>query len=442
MDNDTDNSILKLHDQTELLKEWQQFTSDQKEFLLKQIEKINVSTLMSQQQLLKNKSQQQNLSLEVFDNYSKAGNASDFQLGKRLIAEGKVGCLLIAGGQGTRLRFEGPKGLFPITPIKQKSLFQFFAEKVISAGKQAGRQLPLAIMTSPLNDQLIRDFFAQHNNFKLSSDQLFFFSQNMLPFLNDEGKMFLDKSNAIVEGPDGNGNSLKSFVENGIWNKWQQSGIQMVNYILIDNPMADPYDAELVGFHYRQHADVTVKCTMRKKASENVGVLTKCQGKTQVTEYSELNDQERAAQNPDGTLKHQCANLSLFCFSMDFIKKASEISLPLHAAFKTVIGTDQKAWKFETFIFDLLPHANKVMALLYPRDQCFAPLKNFEGDDSLATVQKALHHEAKAIIESLTGLPAPSQIFELSTDFYYPTPEIKTKWYKRSFPADVTYIDA
>src|SRR5437868_7064756 len=119
---------------------------NQKENLLKQIESIDIPTLVSQQKTLKEKSTPSSLPLEAFNDYAHAGNPDDFELGKKLIAEGKVGCLLIAGGQGTRLRFDGPKGLFPITPIKHKSLFQYFAEKVISAGKQAGKKLPLAIM--------------------------------------------------------------------------------------------------------------------------------------------------------------------------------------------------------------------------------------------------------------------------------------------------------
>lgn len=405
-------------------------------------ENIDSSTLALQQKVLKERFSHHQKPLEAFNDYSYAGNKNDFELGKKLITEGKVGCLLIAGGQGTRLRFDGPKGLFPVTPIKHKSLFQYFAEKVISAGKQAGRKLPLAIMTSPLNDKIIRDFFAQHNHFNLASDQLFFFSQKMLPFLNDEGQLFLDKNNALAEGPDGNGNSLKYFVENKIWDQWQQSGVEMVNYVLIDNPLADPFDAELIGFHYRQKADVTVKCTMRKQATENVGVLTKCEGKTQVSEYSELSLEEKTAKNPDGSLKHQCANLSLFCFSMNFIKKASTITLPLHAAHKSVVGTHEKAWKFETFIFDLLPYSNKTQALLYPREQCFAPLKNFEGEDSLVTVQQALQKEAQAIIENLTSLSAPAQTFELSTDFYYPTLEMKLKWDKRTISLEASsYVE-
>lgn len=292
--------------------------------------------------------------------YAESGNLEDYRLGKQRISEGKVGCMIVAGGQGTRLGFEGPKGMFP---INNKSLFQIFAEKTVAAG----RDLPLAIMTSPLNDEITKEFFAKNNFFGMKQDQLYFFTQKMLPFLDTDGNMLSES------GPDGNGNSLRYFCESGIWQKWKSMGVEQINFILVDNPLADPFDAELAGYHYRTNADATLKCVLRKNPEEKVGVIAKMGDKIAVIEYSELSVEEAK--------KYPLANISLFCFSMDFIQKCASHPLPYHAAFKSNV------WKRETFIFDNLKIATNVNLLLYPRSECFAPLKD---KASISEVQKAL----------------------------------------------------
>lgn len=435
---------LRSINQEHLLVHWELLTESEREHLLIQINALDISTFHLQQQLLQIDPQSFTKDLEPYTDYAYAGNMADFNAGRHSIAQGHVGCLLIAGGQGTRLRFTGPKGLFPITPIKHKTLFQFFAEKVAAAGRQNNRKLPLAIMTSPLNHEETCRYFAEHQNFGLEADQLFIFSQNMLPFLDKQGNLFFENPGYIAQGPDGNGFSLKYFVQQGIWKKWQDLGVRYVNYVLIDNALADPFDAELVGFHERQLADVTVKCTLRGHVQEKVGVLTKQGNQIKVTEYSELPEIEKKASNPDGTLKHRCANLSLFCLSMPFIAKAAQHPLPLHLAYKSVnaLGkTDEKAWKFETFIFDLLPVAQRLAALLYPRERCFAPLKNYSGEGSPDTVRQALLAQAKMIMADITKLPPPEHPFELSADFYYPTLELLSKWLGGRISSTQDYID-
>lgn len=427
--------------QQDLLQEWNSLTPEKQETLQKQILELDTNQFQEQQSLLSQTAKEDFKDLEPFEEFEHSGNKDDKSIGKKLIADGQVGCILMAGGQGTRLRIEGPKGVFPVSVIKHKSLFQLVAEKVIAAGKQAGKVLPLAIMTSPLNHDATVHFFKEHRFFGLDPDQISFFTQGMLPFLTQEGNLLLEKPWKIAEGPDGNGSSLSHFVNDGIWKKWHSQGVRYVNYILIDNALADPFDAELVGFHKRQSADVTVKCTARRHASEKVGLLVKQSGKTRVMEYSELPEQERSAVNIDGSLKHACANLSLFCFSMDFVKTLQNFHLPLHKALKTFNGSDKHfVWKFERFIFDVLPSANKVSALLYPREECFSPLKNYDGEDSLKEVKLALQMQSRRIFSEITGLPSPNTPFELDTQFLYPTPELLAKWKNALFPGG-SYIE-
>lgn len=429
--------------QEHLLKYWDNLSPDSQKALLEQINDLDETFFQKQKELL-NQPLSPPKELKSFSNYSLSGNKADQKEGRRLLSKGLMGCILIAGGQGTRLGFNGPKGLFPITKIKQKTLFQLFAEKVVAASKQAQCKLQVAIMTSPFNHLAIWNHFVANNFFGLDSEQVSFFIQGTLPFLNQEGDLFLERENLIAQGPDGNGSSLKNFFEAALWAKWLLAGVRYVNYVLIDNPLADPFDAELLGFHHRKKAEITVKCTTRRNVEEKVGLLTCTEDGVRVVEYSEMPQQEGIAQQPDGTLKHKCANLSLFCMNMDIVKQAAlhYKAMPLHCALKAAKEIDKPTtvWKFETYIFDVLPFANKVSALLYPHEQCFAPLKNFEGNNSVDTVQDALQKEDRRIIKNLTGMTPPSHPFELSPAFYYPTPDLAKRWKNKPLP-EKNYIE-
>lgn len=429
--------------QQHVLTHWDQLAPLEKAQLLADIDRLDPLAFFLQKKALTHKSSSSSRVFDPLTNYASSGNIQDREEGLRLIAEGKAACLLIAGGQGTRLGIDGPKGICAVSVVKQKSLFQLFSEKVIAAGKQASRLLPLAIMTSPLNHQATYDFFLEHDFFGLKPEQVFFFSQSMLPFLDQEGNLFLEAPYKIAYGPDGNGSSLKYLVDSGIWKQWKEQGIRYVNHILIDNPLADPYDAELIGFHHRQSAEVTVKGTLRRHAKEKVGMLIKEGGKIQVIEYSELPEPEGSALNGDGSLTHRCASLSLFCFSMDFIQEAArrQHEMPLHLALKkaTALNPQGKqeavtACKFETFIFDLLPFANRANVLLYPREECFAPLKNLTGEDTLADVQLALQNKDKRVFEQIFGREPPPTPFELAQEFHYATPELLKQWQALPMP--------
>lgn len=437
--------------QQHILKYWEHLSENQKNQLLAQIEELDSTIFKQQQKQLQSSRQEQFQNLKPFTDFSLSGADSDFKHGKELISQGLLGCLIVAGGQGTRLRFDGPKGIFPVSPVRQKSLFQLFAEKVVAASRQAKKLLPLAIMTSPLNHAETVAFFEKHNLFGLEKQQLYFFSQGTLPLLDEDGNLFLEDVDSIARGPDGNGSALQHFYQSGIWSEWHRLGINYLNFCVIDNPLADPFDAELLGFHYRLHSEITVKGTMKRSADEKVGTLAKQDNKTIVVEYTELPEPLRSATLPNGTMQFGCANLSLFCFNMNFIKMTAGVSTPFHLAFKAVNYLNAEgiscqaekpmAWKFEKFIFDVLPIASKVSALLYPREACFAPLKNYDGPDSIDSVRKALQNNDRSLFAKITGSPCTNEPFEISQEFYYPTPELIAKWRGKTPPAS-DYIEA
>lgn len=329
------------------------------------------------------------------------------EAGHRTIANGAVGCLVVAGGQGTRLGFDGPKGAYPLTP---KSLFELLAERIAGLQQLYDRSLPLAMMTSPSNDQATQEFFQKKHLHRLIP-QVEFFSQGMLPLLTQTGELFLTPSAQLAEGPDGNGAALSAFYHSGIWSRWKEQGVQSLLFIQIDNALADPYDAALVGLHHLNRQDISLKCVQRRDPEEPVGVLVAKEERIYVVEYSEMDAAERFAIDAQGELKYKYANISLFCFSMDFIQLiATEFSkaMPLHLAKKQAMALRMRegirsiecleALKGEYFIFDVLPLAQHVQVVDYPREICFAPLKNQTGKDSPEAVKQALRSQLPYLI--------------------------------------------
>jgi UDP-N-acetylglucosamine/UDP-N-acetylgalactosamine diphosphorylase len=339
--------------------------------------------------------------------------------GESLIKEGKVAALLLAGGQGTRLGSQySSKGFYPVSLIKKRTLFEIFAGKVLAASKRYGRPLLLAIMTSPLNHDEIIAYFRENRFFGLEESQVSFFMQPLLPFLGERGEVLEEK------GPCGNGVAIRELFASGIGPSWKRAGIEYFTTILVDNPLADPYLTELVGFHGAR--DMSALVTRRRDLLEKVGILIKEQGRVRICEYSEFPEEEWP--------HHHFANLSQFCFSLVFAEQHKDAELPLHIARKA------SYFKREYFIIDFVQLANDFHALEYPRAHCFAPLKNSEGDDSIGSVQKALQERDRLHWRELFSVDPENISFELSPQFYYPQAELLAHFSGR-MPQENSYIE-
>lgn len=396
-----------------------------------QILNLNLPALERQADLL-NLLPNSLIDLKPYSKWSNSPSTLKKELGLKLLTQGKCASLLIAGGQGTRLNYSAPKGTFPITLIQQKSLFQFFAEKVLAASHLVKKDLPLAIMTSPLNDQETRLFFQKHKYFGLKENQVYFFSQKMLPFLNFDGKLFLENENQIALGPDGNGGCFENLFDSNIGEIWRSMGIEYIHVALIDNPLADPFDLEMLGEFAQSDCDIVLKGCLRKSSDEKVGIFAQIDNKLQVIEYHEIPDHFKPDSPP-------CANLSLFTLKLDFAKEMSKQKLPLHKVKKKAAYYDEakketlspkieNAWKFERYIFDILFFAKNPQLIVAERQEIFSPLKNATGEGSINSVQQDLLNKERKIFESLCGQKAPNFPFELSPQFYYPTSELVQRW--------------
>lgn len=408
------------HGQEWLLKHSLRLTKKEQNNLLNDLEIINFKVLKKQREQFSNPKKMESEDFTPPHLGSGFGNKGENALGRQLISEGKVGCLIVAGGMGSRLGFKGPKGLFPLDD-QGTTLFSLLGKRIRGATEVFEFPLNFAIMTSPQNHEQVVSYFEDNDFFGLHPHQIDFFTQECLPFLDNEGRLLLEGEDHLSFGPDGNGLALHGLYESGIWEKWNEKGIEYVNFILIDNPLADPFDASLVGYHKECGADCVIKVIERRDPLEKVGIVVSKKETICVIEYSEI-EGKKLTEKEDGNFLFLFANISLFSFAMTFIKKIASVpplALPLHQALKKTKGVEGElveAWKFEYFIFDALSYSNKTEIFLCPRKRCFAPLKNLQ---SLETMKEAMREFQELVFEEVAGKKGGREMVDFDPRFYY-----------------------
>lgn len=384
-------SVVASFGQQQLLEQLPSWSEQEILSLFEIIKALPPDLLHKQRQALHSVIQQNYL---PFSHYVLHKDYAESVEGRRSIVGGKVACVIMAGGQGSRLGWSGPKALFPIFPKEGKTLLQIHLERI----RDTHTGSPVAIMCSPLNRSKIDAALQQARNYGLAKGQVELFVQDVLPLLNSQENWFLESRGRLSQGPDGNGKLFHCLVRAGILQRWQKKGIEHVVVIPVDNPLARPLDTALLDFHLKKGCDVTTAAVFREDPEEKVGVFAISEGKACVAEYSEIEEKQRAALQTDGSLLWNIANINIFVFRMQFIERLVEHVFPWHVAAKQAhcySPINQKteeirSWKLETFLFDALPLANRMAALVYPREQIYAPLKNATGDRSPETVRAAL----------------------------------------------------
>lgn len=400
---------------------------DERSQFFKQLEQFGVPTLDNQRSILAHHAPIVLSDLEPTP-YRMPTGQEDRKRGEELIAEGKVGCILLAGGQGTRLGLNIPKGMAKISPVKHKSLFQIFCERTLVCSKKMNVKLPLAIMTSSSNHKETLAYLEHNRFFGLEEEQVSLFCQEDLPLLSEKGDWMLLKPGELAVAANGNGDALTLFYRSGLFTKWQKRGVEFISLVQVDNPLADPFDAESIGIHAKSSADVTIKSIYRRDKEEKLGLVVCKKGKTMIVEYSDIAPSDFSA-SIGKQLKFPLGNTGLFYLSLPFIESFSqkEKSLPWHLAkkeqpvFQNGKMSKMRVWKFERFIFDILPWAQSIEVVVYPRESCYSPLKNAQGDKSLFFVQRDMQEYDRKKFFTLTGHHLGEGKIELSTDFYYPT---------------------
>jgi UDP-N-acetylglucosamine/UDP-N-acetylgalactosamine diphosphorylase len=312
--------------------------------------------------------------------------------GEKLLKAGKVAALVVAGGQGSRLGVDGPKGTVGVTPVKRKSLFQVFAEKILALEKRLVCTIPFFIMTSRENHKETEEFFQANAFLGLDHSQVHFFVQGMLPSITPDGSFILSEEGGISMNPDGHGGTFRALKTSGCLKMMKNLGIEEIFYFQVDNPLVKICDPFFLGIHRLNGADMSSKVVRKVDFEEKVGVLAKIDGKTHLVEYSDMGDSMRYAAASDGSMLHWAGNIAVHAMKRDFIEKltSGDMMLPFHRARKSIMskGPDGRVIeiegiKFESFLFDALPLAEKTMTLEVKREEEFAPVKNRTGNDSL-----------------------------------------------------------
>jgi UDP-N-acetylglucosamine/UDP-N-acetylgalactosamine diphosphorylase len=314
------------------------------------------------------------------------------KLGESILGKGEVAVFVVAGGQGTRLGFEGPKGMFPISPVRNKTLFNLFAEKILALNRRYSTTLPWFIMTSEENDEVTKKYFQENNYFGLGKENIFIFQQGMIPAIDINGKLILREKHEIFMNPDGHGGSLLALYVSGAIKEMRKRGIKHIFYFQVDNPLVKIADPAFIGYHILNKADMSAKVTSKVGPEERVGVYGYINGKIGVIEYSDLTKEEMHAKAGNGNLLYNAGNLAIHVISLDFVERLNKggLKLPYHVARKKIESRtgDIDGVKFETFVFDAFANAERYAIMEVKRAEDFAPVKNREGVDSPASSRK------------------------------------------------------
>lgn len=350
------------------------------------------------------------------------------RLGERALAAGRIGAVLVAGGQGSRLGCNGPKGLYRVGPVSDASLFELLLGRLVAVRQRYGRDVPLAIMTSAATDAGTREFLAKHGHCGLDPGLVLVFQQAELPALDAaSGDLLLDGPGRLATAPDGHGGMLVALRKCGGLEWFAGHGVEHVATFQVDNPLALPLDAEFLGHHLRGAADFTTQVIRKREPGERVGVVIRHGGSHRVVEYSDLPAALAAERGPDGGLRFHAGSIAVHAFTLAFLDRAAaeRTALPLHLAFKVVphldaagervVPSQPNAIKFERFIFDIMPLADRICVVEIEAAEGFAPLKNPPGAaaDAPEHVQAALVARARAILARAGIEVAPGVAVEL-----------------------------
>lgn len=370
---------LKKYGQEHLLKYIENLSDEEKDTFTKSIDLINFD-LINQLYNEENNSTKGVISSITPIIKKNIENLSKYiEVGKEVVNNGELALITMAGGQGTRLGFDGPKGTFV---LKDKSLFEIIADKI------RDYNIPWLIMTSEENDTATRCFFEKNNNFGIKDVK--FFVQKMLPLLDENGKIIIGHNGKISLGADGSGGVYSSLKSNNLIEYLDNVGIKYTFINGVDNCLTNPVDFEFIGMAKDKGYELACKSVIKSNPLECVGVFCYSDNKPYVVEYIDLDENMRFLENDDKSLVYGDAHILANLFSLDLLKKVATTPLKFYRAHKKCnyidingnkIKVDKpNAYKFETFIFDAFKYADNFLVMQVNREDEFAPIKN--ADDA------------------------------------------------------------
>lgn len=447
--------LLAEHGQEHLLTFWQQLNAGQRDGLLAQIQELDLPAIRDWVELLVKGQPQPPVQhdFEPATSYSPKPHSDAerrkynqaIRLGTRLISQGKVAALTVAGGQGTRLGFDGPKGNFPISPIKNKTLFRIFAETIAAVSRRYDTVCPWYIMTSPLNHEQTLAIFKTDNFYGLDPRNVFIFQQGTLPNFSLDGKILLAERDQIARSPDGHGGCIRALAHSGALADMKKRGVEYLTYWQVDNPLVRLFDPLFIGLHALDGAQMSSRAVVKSGPKEKVGNFCLVDGKVTVIEYSDLPDELAEMHRPDGSLAFHLGSIAIHIINTSFVEylNTKGHTLPLHRAVKKIPHIDMtgrrveprepNGVKLESFIFDAIPLAGKSIILEIVRSEQFAPVKNATGEDSAEATRRMMVERAAAWLESAgVKIPrrpdlSPDCVIEIAPSFALDAEDVAAK---------------
>ncbi|RHF90539.1 UDPGP type 1 family protein [Roseburia sp. AM23-20] len=322
------------------------------------------------------------------------------ETGLKAIREGKVGAVLLAGGQGTRLGLDRPKGTLNIGIDRELYLFEQLLRNLMDVTDEAGVYVPLYIMTSNINHADTTAFFKEHDYFGYPKDYVKFFVQEMVPACDYEGRIYMESQTEVAMSPNGNGGWFSSMVNAGLLADIKARGIEWINVFAVDNCLQRIADPKFVGATITYGCESGAKVVRKAAPDERVGVLCTEDGKPSIAEYYEMTEEMATARKENGDLKYGFGVILNYLFSEKKLEQIADARMPIHVVEKKipymdVDGTFVKpeqpnGYKFETLVLDMVHMMDDCIPYEVVREKEFAPIKNLHGVDSLDSARELM----------------------------------------------------
>eukprot|EP00164_Ancoracysta_twista_P003895 GFYU01005221.1.p1 GENE.GFYU01005221.1~~GFYU01005221.1.p1 ORF type:complete len:483 (+),score=203.19 GFYU01005221.1:42-1490(+) len=420
-------------DQLQVFEFWDNLTAQEEKTLVEHCEEIDVEHMNEIYKRTQEKVTEPEIApfAEVTKTKNNDANTSKWSAtGLRLIGEKKVGVILLAGGQGTRLGSSNPKGMYDIGLPSHKSLFQIQAERLMRLNDMSGAAIPWYIMTSVATYAPTKAFFEENDYFGHNPEDVFFFNQGFLPCLTPEGEIMLQNRHRIARAPDGNGGLYPALAKSGALDDMKKRGLQYLHVYCVDNALVKVCDPVHIGFTADNGHDATAKVMAKAYADEPVGVFVKKDGKAEVVEYSELDPKTAASTDPKTKeFTFNTGNICIHCFHIDFLIKICEgeyKSMKYHIANKKIPFANKRGdtakpganngIKLELFIFDVFKFAKSVGLLEIVREDEFAPVKNAPGTkvDSPDSARELINLQSRRWLKASGAVVSGDGLVEVS----------------------------
>lgn len=394
-------SLLEKNGQEHLLKYYDELSDAKKEELLAAINKADFSTLA----ILKNPEMKQVRgkieplsALRISEIESKKEKYTN--IGIEAVKSGKVGAILLAGGQGTRLGYDKPKGTFNIGVTKELYIFECLINNLMDVVNASGAWVPIAIMTSDINNDDTVAFFKEHNYFGYNEDYVFFFIQDMAPATDYKGKVYLEEKYKPAMSPNGNGGWFTSFVNAGLLSEFEKLGVEWMNVFAVDNVLQRIADPCFVGATIDSGCVSGAKVVSKAAPDEKVGLLCTEDGRPSIVEYYEMTDEMMYSTDENGERLYNYGVILNYLFSVKELLRIMEDNLPIHVVEKKipyindegekVKPAEPNGYKFELLVLDLIHLMKDCLSYEVDRNKEFAPVKNLTGIDSVESARKLL----------------------------------------------------